>query len=183
MWLKYYKLNWLYFTTTIKSLCTITEELRSPKYKTFYNLPWCSPLPKPTKFSWSLKFLYFLPDINSIHFNRVHKSQTHFIHRSFSRFLRGIENLTLALCKRQKWKEQVKVCKCRKFGDLILKTVALVKFLKTENLTENVSEFCVGRACHALQASIPWKLPIHYLLEFRGTFCFQKPHQCHSFQY
>ena len=58
--------------------------------------------------------------------------------------LEATENLTLALCKRQKWKEQVKVSKCRRLGDLILKTVALVKFLKTENLTENVSEFCVG---------------------------------------
>ena len=34
------------------------------------------------------------------------------------------------------------VSKCRKIGDLILKTLALLKFLKTENLTENVSEFC-----------------------------------------
>ena len=38
-------------------------------------------------------------------------------------------------CKCQKWKELVKVSKRRKFGDLKLKTVALVKFLKTENLT------------------------------------------------
>ena len=45
----------------------------------------------------------------------------------------------LALYKRQIWKEQVKVSKCRKFGDLILKTVALVKLLKTKNLTKNVS--------------------------------------------
>ena len=37
--------------------------------------------------------------------------------------LEAIENLTLALCKRQKWKEQVKVSKCRKCGDLILKTI------------------------------------------------------------
>ena len=40
----------------------------------------------------------------------------------------------------------MKVSKCRKFGDLIFKTVALVKFLKTKNLTEKVSEFCNGRA-------------------------------------
>ena len=40
----------------------------------------------------------------------------------------AIENLTLALCKRQKWKEQVKGSKCRKCGDLILKTVTLVRF-------------------------------------------------------
>ena len=33
--------------------------------------------------------------------------------------------------------EQVKVSKCRKFWELELKTVALVKFLKTENLTMN----------------------------------------------
>ena len=65
----------------------------------------------------------------------------------------------LALCKRQKWKEKVKVSKSRKFGDLISKTVALVKFLKTENLKENVSEFCVGRECDALPASILCKLP------------------------
>ena len=55
--------------------------------------------------------------------------------------LEAIETLTLALCKRQKWKEQAKFSKCQKFGDLILKTVAMVKFLETENLTENVSEF------------------------------------------
>ena len=48
----------------------------------------------------------------------------------------------------------MKVSKCRKFGDLMLKTVALVKLLKTENLTENVLEFCIGWACDALPASI-----------------------------
>ena len=57
----------------------------------------------------------------------------------------------LALCKYQKWKEQVKVSEYRKFGDLILKTTALVKFLKTGNLTENVWEFYVGRALMPVQ--------------------------------
>ena len=67
----------------------------------------------------------------------------------------------------------MKDSKCRKFGDLILKTVALVKFLKTENLTENISEFCAGRACDHLRASIPCKIPyIDSLLELRGIFCF-----------
>ena len=47
--------------------------------------------------------------------------------------LEAIENLTSALCKRQKWKEQVKVSEGRKFGDLILKAVTLVRFLKTRN--------------------------------------------------
>ena len=36
--------------------------------------------------------------------------------------------------------------------------MALVKFLKTENLTENVSEFCMV-GIDASQASIPCKLP------------------------
>ena len=58
----------------------------------------------------------------------------------------AIENLMLALCKCPEWKEQVKVSKCRKFGDLILETVERVKFSKTEKFTDNVSEFCVGRA-------------------------------------
>ena len=40
----------------------------------------------------------------------------------------------LSLCKCQKWKEQVKISKCRKFGDLRLKTVTLVRFLKTKNI-------------------------------------------------
>ena len=67
----------------------------------------------------------------------------------------------------------MKVSSYPKFGDLMLKTVALVKFLKTENLTENVSEFYFGRACNALPASIPCKLTyIHSLFEFRGIFCF-----------
>ena len=57
--------------------------------------------------------------------------------------------------------------KCRKFEDLILKTVALVELLKTQNLTENVSEFCSGRACDA--SFDPMETPIHSLLEFRDT--------------
>ena len=36
-----------------------------------------------------------------------------------------------------------------------MKTEALVKFLKTENLTENVLEFCNERACDTLPDSIP----------------------------
>ena len=40
----------------------------------------------------------------------------------------------------------MKGSKCQKCGDLRLKTVALVKFLKTENLTKNVSEFYFGWA-------------------------------------
>ena len=83
--------------------------------------------------------------------------------------LEAIEKLTLALCERQKWKEEVKVSKCRKFGDLILKTVALVKFLITENLTENVVQFCVGRAYDAPSLD-PMQTPIHSVLEFRGIF-------------
>ena len=43
------------------------------------------------------------------------------------------------------------VSKYRKLGGLMLKTVALVKLLKTEKLTENVSEFCVGRALMSFQ--------------------------------
>ena len=53
----------------------------------------------------------------------------------------AFENLMLSLCKYQKWKERVKISKYRKFGDLILKTMALVHFLKTGNLTKNVWEF------------------------------------------
>ena len=45
----------------------------------------------------------------------------------------AIENLTLSLCKCQKCKEQVKISKCRRCGDLKLKTVTLVRFLKTKN--------------------------------------------------
>ena len=53
---------------------------------------------------------------------------TGIILRLFMTLLESIKNLMLALCKFQKWREQVKVSKCRKFGDLMLKTVALVKF-------------------------------------------------------
>ena len=87
----------------------------------------------------------------------------------------AIENLTLALCKCQKWREHVKVRKCRKFGDLIMKIVELGKFLKTENLTEIVSEFCVGRALMSVQPR-SLQTPIHSLLEFRGYFSFLKTH-------
>ena len=60
----------------------------------------------------------------------------------------------------------MKVGKCQKFGDLIMKTVALVKFLKTETLTEDVSEFSVGRGLNPMQTLV------HFLLEFKGIFCF-----------
>ena len=50
------------------------------------------------------------------------------------RFCHAFEYLMLALCKYQKWKEKVRISKYRKFGDLILKTMAFVKFLKTENM-------------------------------------------------
>ena len=53
----------------------------------------------------------------------------------------------------------------RKFGDLILKPMAFVKFLKTENLTKNILEFYVGRALmpvqpryHANAHTIPFKI-------------------------
>ena len=73
--------------------------------------------------------------------------------------LKAIENLALALCKSQKWKEQVKVSKCQKFGDLILKTVTLIRFLKTEISIENVSDCCADRAYDTLPASNTYKLP------------------------
>ena len=69
------------------------------------------------------------------------------VNRPFSRCLRQLKTcMTLPLCKCQKWREYVKFHKCRKFGDLIMKIVELGKFSKTENLTEIVSKFCVGRA-------------------------------------
>ena len=77
----------------------------------------------------------------------------------------AFEDFTLALCKCQKRKEPVKV-RCRKFGDLILKTVALVRFLKTENLTENVLEFYIGLGIDDHPALISHANSIHSLLEF-----------------
>ena len=82
----------------------------------------------------------------------------------------AIENLALALCKRHKWKEEVKVSKCPKFGDLILKTVALAKLLDTKNLTENVLEFCGN--CRCPPSLHPMQTAIHSLLLFWGIFCF-----------
>ena len=58
----------------------------------------------------------------------------------------AFEYLILALCKNQKWKEKVKISEYRKFGDLIPKSMAFVKVLKTENLTKSIWEFYVGRA-------------------------------------
>ena len=46
----------------------------------------------------------------------------------------------LALCKHQKWKEQVKVTKCQKFEDLILKTVTLVRFFKNKKYSKILKE-------------------------------------------
>ena len=45
----------------------------------------------------------------------------------------------------------VKISEYRKFGDLILKSMAVVKFLKTENLTKNIWELYVGRALMPVQ--------------------------------
>ena len=42
---------------------------------------------------------------------------------AFLTLLEAIENLTLSLCKCQKWKEQVKISKCRKCGDLTLEAL------------------------------------------------------------
>ena len=50
----------------------------------------------------------------------------------------AFEYLILALCKNQKWKEKVKISEYRKFGDLIPKSMAFVKVLKTENLTKSI---------------------------------------------
>ena len=63
----------------------------------------------------------------------------------------AFENLTLALCKFQKWKEQVKVSWCRKFGDLIIKTAALVNISKIENVTKNVAKTYIERASMPFQ--------------------------------
>ena len=41
---------------------------------------------------------------------------------------------------------EVKISEYQIFVDLILKTMAFVKFLKTENLTKNIWEFFVARA-------------------------------------
>ena len=87
--------------------------------------------------------------------------------------LEVIENLTLALCKRYKLKEQAKVSKCRKFEDFILETVALVKFLKPKSLTENAWVLSWEGITDPMQT------PTHSLLEFWDIFCFKNL----SFQY
>ena len=56
----------------------------------------------------------------------------------------------------------MKVRKCLKFGDLRLETAALVKLLKTENLTENVSE--------SIEILDPMRTPTY------SFFFFKKPH-------
>ena len=63
----------------------------------------------------------------------------------------------LALCKYQKWKEEVKISEYRKFGDLKPKRMAFVKILKTENLTKNIWEFLRWTGIDAHPASIPCK--------------------------
>ena len=67
----------------------------------------------------------------------------------------AFEYLMLALCKNQKWKEKVKISEYRKFGDLIPKSMAFVKVLKTENLTKNIWEFYVGPALIPVQPRYP----------------------------
>ena len=57
--------------------------------------------------------------------------------RPFSRCLRQLKTYRWHFVS-QKWREHVKVRKCRKFEDLIMKIVELGKFLKTEYLTEIV---------------------------------------------
>ena len=63
----------------------------------------------------------------------------------------------------------VKISEYRKFGDLILKTMAFVRFLKTENLTKNIREFYVGRALmpvqpryHAKAHTYPFKILAYF---------------------
>ena len=88
----------------------------------------------------------------------------------------------LALCKNQKWKEKVKISEYRKFGDLIPKSMAFVKVLKTENLTKNTWEFYAGRALMPVQPR--YHANAHtFPLKILGFFSFQKPHHCNSFQY
>ena len=69
-----------------------------------------------------------------------------------------IENLTLALCKCQKWKERVKSSNYWKFGDLILKSVTLVRFLKPNKKNRNSErEFigvCMGSAMPCVKFSV-----------------------------
>ena len=73
----------------------------------------------------------------------------------------------LALCKFQKWRKQVKVTKCWKLGDLMLKTVALLKFLKTEKLTENI--------CACLFSLHPMQTPIHFGVSLVSPFSILNP--------
>ena len=86
-----------------------------------------------------------------------------------SRSLESIENLILALCKCQKWKEQIKVSIFRKVGGLILKTVTVVRFLKTKNtpkflkgMYEHLHGIEAGRASMPVQR----KTPVYSLLNF-----------------
>ena len=76
----------------------------------------------------------------------------------------------LALCKCQKWKEHVKVSKCRKFGDLILKTVALLRFLKTieypEILKENVWKFAWNPGWEGNSHALPTRNSDTFFVKF-----------------
>ena len=76
----------------------------------------------------------------------------------------AFDYLILALYKYQKWKEQVKISEYQKFGDLILKSMAFVKFLKTENLTKSIWEFYVGRALMPVQ---PWYHASAHIFPFK----------------
>ena len=88
----------------------------------------------------------------------------------------------LALCKYQKWKEEVKISEYQDFGDLILKSMAIAKFLKTENLTNNIWEFYIGQALLPIQPRC-LEMLIHSLLKFWDVISFRKLYHCHSFQY
>ena len=55
------------------------------------------------------------------------------IDETFVTLLELIEYLISTLCKYQKWKEQIKDSIFSKFKGLTLKTVTVVRFLKTKN--------------------------------------------------
>ena len=65
-------------------------------------------------------------------------------------------------------KERNKVSKYQKFVHLMLKTVVLVKILKTEKLTENVLKFCAGQALMPYQPQSHGYKFIYTLLKFWG---------------
>ena len=57
-------------------------------------------------------------------------------------------------CKRQKWKEQVKVSKCRKFGDWILKTGDISEGFKNKKIARNSKREYMG-VCMGLRLGGP----------------------------